>query len=70
MLSDIGMGIGPLVAGLVIPFTDYRGMYMGMAIVGAVCLLLYYLLHGRKSKPGDQVIMRAALNDGAWRTLK
>jgi hypothetical protein len=29
------MGIGPLLAGLVISFTDYRGMYMGMAIVGA-----------------------------------
>lgn len=48
MLADIGMGIGPLLAGLVIPFTDYREMYMGMAIVGAGCLLLYYFVHGRK----------------------
>jgi len=35
--------------GLVISFTDYRGMYMVMAIVGAICLLWYYLLHGKKA---------------------
>lgn len=50
--SDIGMGIGPLMIGLVISFTDYRGMYMVMAIVGAICLLWYYLLHGKKAMHG------------------
>lgn len=60
MFLDIGMGIGPLLAGLVIPFTDYRGMYMGMAIVGAVCLLLYYFLHGRTAKVGEHVIMKTS----------
>ncbi|WP_440951758.1 MFS transporter [Methanococcoides sp. FTZ1] len=46
--TDIGMGIGPLLVGLMIPFFGYRGMYMVMAIVAAVCLLVYYLLHGKK----------------------
>lgn len=46
MLADVGMGIGPLIFGLVIPFTGYRGMYISVAIIMAVCMLLYYLLHG------------------------
>jgi len=53
MFSDIGMGIGPLLVGYMIPFTGYSGMYMVMAMVGAVCLLLYYLLHGKKAKYGE-----------------
>ncbi|MDD4767770.1 MAG: MFS transporter [Desulfotomaculaceae bacterium] len=44
---DLGMGFGPILTGLIIPFTDYRSMYTGAAIVGAACLLLYYLVHGR-----------------------
>jgi MFS family permease len=48
MLADIGMGIGPLIFGLIIPYTGYRGMYICVAIVMAICVLLYYLLHGKK----------------------
>jgi len=47
MFSDIGMGIGPLMVGFVIPFIGYRGMYTAVAIIALACLLLYYLLHGR-----------------------
>ncbi|HPS88630.1 MAG TPA: MFS transporter [Methanosarcina vacuolata] len=47
--SDIGMGIGPLMVGFIIPFTGYRGIYMLMAVFAVVCLLLYYLLHGKKA---------------------
>jgi MFS family permease len=47
LFLDLGMGIGPILTGLVIPFTNYRGVYTGAAIVGAACLLLYYLVHGR-----------------------
>lgn len=45
--ADIGAGIGPLLCGLLIPFTGYRGMYVAVAIVAAGCLLLYYALYGR-----------------------
>lgn len=46
---DVGMGIGPLVLGVLIPFTGYRGIYMFMAIVALTCAFLYYLLHGKKA---------------------
>jgi MFS family permease len=57
MFADIGMGIGPLLVGFIIPFLQYRGMYMMMSIVAFVCLLLYYLLHGKNIKPGEHVVM-------------
>jgi MFS family permease len=49
VLADVGMGIGPLIFGLIIPYTGYRGMYMCVAAVMAGCMLLYYLLHGKKA---------------------
>ncbi len=52
VFGDIGMGIGPLLCGLVIPFAGYRGMYAAMAIVAAASLALYYALHGRHAVGG------------------
>ena len=49
---DLGTGIGPFILGLFIPFTGYRGMYIGMAIVTFACMLLYYLLHGKNAGHG------------------
>ena len=49
MLSDIGMGVGPLMVGFMISCTGYRGMYTAVAIIALACLLFYYLLHGRKA---------------------
>lgn len=46
-LSDIGMGLGPIIAGFLIPFTGYRGMYVAVSICGAFCILLYHLFHGK-----------------------
>jgi MFS family permease len=48
MFCDIGMGVGPLVAGLIIPYTAYRGMYTIVSAIALSCCLLYYLLHGKK----------------------
>ncbi len=42
MLADVGMGIGPLIFGLFIPFTGYRGMYLSVAAIMGVSILLYY----------------------------
>lgn len=47
MFADVGAGVGPLLCGLVIPFTGYRGMYVAVAIVAGGCLLLYHALYGR-----------------------
>ncbi len=52
MFIDIGTGIGPLLWGIIIPFTGYRGMYMTAAIVTAGCLVLYYALYGRYAGSG------------------
>lgn len=45
---DGGVGIGPLLLGYIIPVVSFRGLYMTMAAVILACILLYYLLHGRK----------------------
>jgi MFS family permease len=47
MFADMGTGFGPLVCGLLIPLTGYRGMYGVMAAVAAGGLALYYALYGR-----------------------
>lgn len=57
MFSDIGMGIGPLIVGFIIPFLGYRNMYMVVAFFALACLLFYYLLHGRNTKHGAHVVM-------------
>jgi len=49
MFSDIGMGIGPVLVGFIIPFLNYRGMYTVVAIIAFLCIFLYFLLHGRKA---------------------
>ncbi len=47
LCADVGMGIGPLVVGFIIPFTGYRGMYFVVAIIALACLSFYYFVHGR-----------------------
>ncbi len=49
MFSDIGMGIGPMVVGFVIPYLGYRGMYAVVGIIALVCIGLYYLFHGKRA---------------------
>lgn len=47
IFGDTGLGIGPLLCGLLIPVTGYRGMYGIMAGVVIASLALYHVLHGR-----------------------
>jgi len=47
--ADVGSGIGPLLCGLIIPFTGYRGMYVAVAVVAVGSLILYYVLYGRRA---------------------
>jgi len=46
---DIGLGLGPLLCGLLIPLTGYRGMYGIMAAITAASVVLYHLWHGRRA---------------------
>lgn len=50
MMLDIGVGIGPMVLGLLIPYSGYRGMYLVMAGVALLCLVLYYIIWKRKQE--------------------
>jgi MFS family permease len=47
IFGDTGLGLGPLVCGLLIPVTGYRGMYAVMAAVAVGSLVIYHMLHGR-----------------------
>ena len=47
--NDIGMGLGPLLAGFVIPFLNYRRMYLLVAVIALFCIFLYFLAHGAKA---------------------
>jgi MFS family permease len=47
LFGDTGLGVGPLVCGLLIPLTGYRGMYWVMAGLAAASLPVYHGLHGR-----------------------
>jgi len=48
VLLDVGVGVGPFILGLFIPFAGYRGIYMGVGIIAVACIFLYYALHGKK----------------------
>lgn len=52
IFGDTGLGLGPLLCGLLIPWIGYRGMYGVMAAVAVVSLALYYMLHGRHAALG------------------
>ncbi len=49
ILVDGGMGIGPLVFGLFVPFAGYRAVYIIGGIIALGCTFLYYMLHGKKA---------------------
>jgi MFS family permease len=50
IFNEVGIGMGPFILGLFVPYTGYRGMYACMASVSLACALLYYTVHGRKAR--------------------
>ena len=49
LFADIGVGVGPLLAGVIIASIGYRGAFGVLTGVVAGCVLLYYALHGRQA---------------------
>ena len=47
-IVDLGSGLGPMILGILIPMLGYRDMYFVCAILGAVSLVMYWAIHGRK----------------------
>jgi MFS family permease len=54
IFGDTGLGLGPLLCGLLIPWIGYRGMYGVMAAVAVVSLVLYHTLHGRRAGAAER----------------
>ncbi len=48
IFGDTGLGLGPLLVGLLIPVIGYRWMYGVMAGLAVLSLVLYHTLHGRR----------------------
>ncbi|WP_237562796.1 MFS transporter [Bacillus dakarensis] len=46
---DTGVGIGPFLTGMIVPFVGLRGMYLFLAVLVLLSIAMYYFLHGKKS---------------------
>ncbi len=55
MITDLGTGIGPMVLGLVIAAAGYRDMYLSCAVISLVSLMIYWAVHGRLVKNGQNM---------------
>ena len=44
MLLDVGVGIGPILLGIVAPLTGYSNLYLCMAAVGLLALALFFVV--------------------------
>lgn len=49
MFAEAGIGLGPFILGLPVPFIGYRGLYRGIAVSALAGIILYHVLHGRKA---------------------
>lgn len=46
---DLGVAIGPLLFGILLPLAGYRKAFALFALVSFACIILYYNLHGKKA---------------------
>ncbi|WP_428912128.1 MFS transporter [Niallia sp. Krafla_26] len=49
IFMDGGMGLGPFIIGVIVPYVGFRGMYLTLAVLVFLSLALYYFLHGKKA---------------------
>ncbi|MEH7249237.1 MFS transporter [Neobacillus niacini] len=45
---NLGFGLGPYLAGFLIPYTGYRGLFITLGCIILACLILYYFIYGKK----------------------
>ncbi|MEA5019050.1 MAG: MFS transporter [Gordonibacter sp.] len=50
IMLDIGVGIGPLLLGIIQPLWGYRGLFQAMSFVALVALIVYLLVSRKKGK--------------------
>ena len=46
---DAGVGIGPLIIGIIVPIFGFRGMYLSMALIVFLTIIIYYFVHGKNA---------------------
>jgi len=56
---DAGVGVGPFLLGLLVPFAGYHGLYAIMAAVIFICVFLYYFVYGKKAAGAERLMERA-----------
>lgn len=56
ILLDVGVGIGPLVLGIVQPFWGYRGLFEAMSAVAIVALMAYLFVSRRKGSMRKKLV--------------
>ncbi|WP_420177053.1 MFS transporter [Luteococcus sp. OSA5] len=56
LLADVGIGLGPVLLGLVIQATNHSTMYLLLALAVLVAAVLYHFVHGRLpvAQPGHR----------------
>ena len=47
---DMGVGLGPVVLGYIVPHTGYGNMYVYLGVLVVCLLAVYFYVHGRKAK--------------------
>ncbi|MGY5766318.1 MFS transporter [Brachybacterium sp. DNPG3] len=58
LLADLGIGLGPVLLGVVVTVAGYGAMFGGLAVVIVLAAILYHGVHGRHE--GDRRLARAA----------
>jgi len=52
-LADLGAGIGPMVMGIILEWTNYRIMFLFLALIGIINFLYFRYTIGKKEKNVD-----------------
>jgi MFS family permease len=48
IFMDLGAGFGPAAMGPFIAILGFRGMYFGAFLIAAICIPIYFIVHGRR----------------------
>jgi MFS family permease len=53
-LADLGAGIGPMIMGIILQWTNYPNMFFSLTLIGVINFFYFYYAIGKKGKEVDQ----------------
>jgi MFS family permease len=56
-LADLGAGIGPMIMGIILQWTNYAIMFFCLTLIGVINFLYFYYAIGKKGKDVDQMMV-------------